>query len=284
MALKTLLASSSERAAIIPGMRPAKRFKIGLLVAGIVLVIIVGPRLAVHTAYSAVRYSSADLVPAEDSPRIAIVFGAGLAGGGSRPSIVLYDRVATAAELYHAGRASKLLMSGDNRFVEYNEPEVMRATAIGLGVPETDIVLDYAGRRTYDSCYRAKEIFGVERAVLVTQSFHLDRALYLCNSMGVDAIGVSADRHPYPSGSLRWWNLREVPAVLSAWFDLNVRHPVPVMGEKLPIDATRSVAEDAVVRDDTAETANATNASSSSESPDSAPSSSDGTNANASRP
>ncbi|MGB5035356.1 MAG: ElyC/SanA/YdcF family protein [Blastocatellia bacterium] len=227
-------------------MRPAKRFKIGLLVAVIAFAIIVGPRLAVHAAYSGVRFETPAEVPSDEAPRIALVFGAGLSAGGSRPSIVLYDRVATAVELYHAGRASKLLMSGDNRFVEYNEPEVMRETAVALGVPEKDIVLDYAGRRTYDSCYRAKEIFGVERAVLVTQSFHLDRALYLCNSMGVDAIGVAADRHPYADRAHRWWHLREIPAVLSAWFDLNVRHPIPVMGEKLPIDPAASVDEAAV--------------------------------------
>lgn len=222
--------------AIIPSVQRARRFKIGLVVSAVAVLLIVGPRLAVHSAYSSVRYGTPDSVPIEETPRVAIVFGAGLSSGGSRPSVVLYDRVATAAELYHAGRASKLLMSGDNRFVEYNEPEVMRTTAVGLGVPDKDIVLDYAGRRTYDSCYRAKEIFGVERAVLVTQSFHLDRALYLCNSMGVDAIGVAADRHAYAEGALRWWHAREIPAVLSAWFDLNVRHPVPVMGERLPID------------------------------------------------
>lgn len=234
---RPLLAPPPAHTAIIGDVRTAKRIKIGLLVAAAAAVIVVGPRLAVHSAYSSVRYETSDAVPAEEPPRVAIVFGAGLSGGGSRPSVVLYDRVATAADLYHAGRASKLLMSGDNRFVEYNEPEVMRATAIELGVPEKDIVLDYAGRRTYDSCYRAKEIFGVDRAVLVTQSFHLDRALYLCDGLGIDAIGVSADRHEYREASLRWWHAREVPAVLSAWFDLNVRHPVPVMGEKIPIDS-----------------------------------------------
>lgn len=224
-------------------MRTSKRLKIGFAVSIATLVVIVAPRLVVHSAYSGLRYSGPEAVPSNEEPRVALVFGAGLSSGGSRPSVVLYDRVATAADLYHAGRASKLLMSGDNRFVEYNEPEVMRATAIDLGVPEKDIVLDYAGRRTYDSCYRAKEIFGVERAVLVTQSFHLDRALYLCNSLGIDAIGVAADRHVYREDSLRWWHVREIPAVLSAWFDLNVRHPVPVMGEKLPIDANPAPGE-----------------------------------------
>jgi len=79
-------------------------------------------------------------------------------------------------------------MSGDNRFVEYNEPEAMRQVALSLGVPDQDIVLDYAGRRTYDSCYRAKEIFGVREAILVTQKFHLARALFLCNALGLDGV------------------------------------------------------------------------------------------------
>lgn len=217
-------------------MNRGKRIRIALLLLAVGLLVVVGPRLIVHVAYSGERFATPADVPEQAEPRVALVFGAGLRAGGSRPSVVLSDRVETAAELYHAGRVTKLLMSGDNRFVEYNEPEVMRATAIQLGVPDRDIVLDYAGRRTYDSCYRAKEIFGVQRAVVVTQSFHLDRALYLCNSLGVDAIGVAADRHAYSDSDEGWWQLREIPAVLAAWFDLNVRHPVPVMGEKLPIE------------------------------------------------
>jgi len=110
-------------------------------------------------------------VPAD---RVAIVFGAGLQRDGT-PSAVLRDRVATAASLYFEGKVQKLLMSGDNRFLDYNEPGSMKAYAISLGVPGEDIVLDYAGRRTYDTCYRAREIFGLDEAILVTQTYHLPR-------------------------------------------------------------------------------------------------------------
>jgi SanA protein len=96
-------------------------------------------------------------------------------------------------------------------------------------------VLDYAGRRTYDTCYRAKMIFGVQEALLVTQSFHLPRALYLCNALGVRADGVSADLHPYRRGIQLTWNLRELPASLTALWDVHIRHPVPVLGQPEPI-------------------------------------------------
>jgi SanA protein len=164
--------------------------------------------------------------------RVAIVLGAGLWRDGS-PSPVLYDRVATAVELYQAGQVKKLLMSGDNRFETYNEPEAMRQLALRLGVPDEDIVLDYAGRRTYDSCYRAREIFGLEQAIIVTQRFHLDRALYLCESLGVQAAGVAADRRPYRYHT--WWQLREVAAIVNAWLDIHLLRPLPVLGDKLPI-------------------------------------------------
>lgn len=99
---------------------------------------------------------------------------------------ILRDRVQTAVQLYQLGKVNKLLMSGDNRVVDYNEPEAMRQYALGLdGIPDEDIVLDYAGRRTYDTCYRASAIFQVNSAVLVTQDFHLPRAIFLCNWFGV---------------------------------------------------------------------------------------------------
>ncbi len=164
---------------------------------------------------------------------VAIVFGAGIRG--ERPTPVLYDRVASAVDLYRAGAVRKLLMSGDNRFDDYNEPRVMRNVAIQMGVPAEDIVLDYAGRSTYDTCYRAREIFGVTRATLVTQRFHLDRALMICNALGVQAEGYPADRRAYYR---LWWNeLREVAALVNALVQVYVTRPLPVLGEKIPIDA-----------------------------------------------
>ena len=166
--------------------------------------------------------------------RVAIVFGAGLWRNGTATP-VLQDRVQTAAALYFAGKVEKLLMSGDNRFIDYNEPAVMRELAFSLGVPDEDIVLDYAGRRTYDTCYRAKAIFGLTEAILVTQAFHLPRAISLCDQLGVDSVGVAADLRVYRKSSVLYWNMRELLATVGALWDVNVSHPVPVLGDPEPI-------------------------------------------------
>jgi SanA protein len=173
--------------------------------------------------------------------RVAIVFGA-LVHPDGRPSDMLADRVATGAALYHAGKVDVLLMTGDNSVITYNEPGAMRQLALSLGVPDDAIVLDYAGRRTYDSCYRARDIFRVDEAILVTQRFHLDRALLICNALGVRAIGVAADaQRPqgYTLGSMLFSQTREFPAVTVAVLDL-VRRPKPILGEPLPILADNS--------------------------------------------
>ena len=135
-------------------------------------------------------------IPVEEPPRIAVVFGAGVTKDG-KLSYALYDRVITAVELYRAKRVKKLLMSGDNSVEDYDEPTAMKVQAMKLGVPEEDIILDFAGRRTYDSCYRAKEIFAVEKAILVTQEFHQPRAIYLCENAGIDSVGITANRRQY---------------------------------------------------------------------------------------
>ena len=212
-----------------------KRLFITLFLLGAISAItVIAVNLLIHATYAARMYPSVADVPA-DAPRIAIVFGAGLERSGG-PTPILYDRVATAVDLYKAGKVNKLLLTGDNRFVNYNEPEAMRQTALQLGVPDSDLVLDYAGRRTYDSCYRAREIFGVSRAILVTQAFHLDRAMYLCDALGIDSIGVMADRRDYAASSETWWSIREAAATVAAWLDVNVLKPTPVLGEKLPIE------------------------------------------------
>jgi SanA protein len=167
--------------------------------------------------------------------RVAIVFGAGLYPDGSAGP-VLSDRVQTAVALYQQGKVDKLLMSGDNRFVDYNEPEAMRQYALQRGVPNEDIVLDYAGRRTYDTCYRAKAIFGVDEAVLVTQSFHLPRALFLCNWFGVESNGVEANNRYFYRRLRAFWNFRELFATFQAAWDVTIAKPVPVLGAPEPIE------------------------------------------------
>jgi SanA protein len=175
-------------------------------------------------------YTAMD-VPAR---RVAIVFGAGLWRNGTATP-VLQDRVQTAADLFFAGKVDKLLLSGDNRFIDYNEPAVMREVALSLGIPESAIVLDYAGRRTYDTCYRAKVIFGVSEAILVTQAFHLPRAIYECSQLGIDSVGVEADQRLYGRSSVLYWNARELFATVAAMWDVNISHPIPVLGKPEPI-------------------------------------------------
>lgn len=126
-------------------------------------------------------------------------------------------------------------MSGDNQVVEYNEPLAMQNYALSLGVPRDAIVLDYAGRRTYDTCYRAKAIFGLTDGILVTQSFHLPRALYTCNHLGLNSVGVPSDVQVYRKSSLLIWNLRELFATATALWDVHIGHPVPVLGDYEPI-------------------------------------------------
>jgi SanA protein len=199
-----------------------------LIILGLLVLSV--PRL-VTGAYSRTRIFTPADVPVR---RVAIVFGAGLWRNGS-PTPVLVDRVTTAAGLYFTGKVEILLMSGDNRFVNYNEPEAMRQAALSLGVPDQAIVLDYAGRRSYDTCYRAKAIFKVDQAILVTQAFHMPRVLYLCNRLGVESVGVTSDLRVYRKSSLLYWNARELLATTAALWDINIGHPLPVLGKQEPI-------------------------------------------------
>jgi SanA protein len=208
--------------------RIISRLLLSLIALGALLLFI--PRL-ITSLHAINRIYSVQTAPIR---RAAIVFGAGLWRDGS-PTPVLSDRVATAADLYFAGKVEKILMSGDNRFVDYNEPGAMHAYAVQLGVPEEAIVLDYAGRRTYDTCYRAKAIFGLQEAILVTQNFHLPRALYTCSQLGMDVVGVSSDRRIYQRRAFAYWNLRELLATLTAIWEVHVSRPLPVLGKPEPI-------------------------------------------------
>lgn len=154
-----------------------------------------------------------------NSPQTAVVFGARVYRSG-RLSAMLRDRVDTAVALYAAGKVEQLLMSGGQNGEEYDEPAAMRAHAVANGVPPSAIVLDYGGLRTYDSCYRAAHAFDLEQAVLVTQRFHLPRALLLCDQMGMAVVGVSADRRVYDPRSMSWSETRELAALVAALVDL----------------------------------------------------------------
>ena len=200
-------------------------------VIGIAPIYLVNTRIQSQAA-DKIRFSITE-IPSEEPPRVAVVFGAGVWENGE-PSEVLYDRIVTAVELYRAGRVKKILMSGDNPSASYDEPTAMKKTAVKLGVPDENIVLDFAGKRTYDTCYRAKEIFNLQRVVLVTQEFHLARAIYLCSNLGIDSVGITANRREYDE--IKGWKLREFFSTASAWFEINFVQFEPIGGKKEPIE------------------------------------------------
>lgn len=154
---------------------------------------------------------------------VAIVFGAGLRRDGGLTA-VLRDRVTSGAALYLAGKVQILLMSGESP-----EPTAMKDYAIELGVAAEDILLDNGGLRTYDSCYRAVQIYGYEHAILVTQDFHLPRALYTCNALGMPAEGLAADNYYYRRRTQIFWNIREIFATVVALWDVHISAPTPTM-------------------------------------------------------
>ena len=198
---------------------------------GAIVLALLAPWIYLRIKTQARIYSLGGSVP---SVPVAIVFGAGLRRDGT-PTQLLADRVATAADLYQAGVVRKILLSGDNSTPNHNEPESMRQYALRLGIPDQDLVLDPAGTRSYDSCYRARFVFGVQQAILVTQAFHLPRVIYTCQALGIQAVGVSADRRPYRPLSYLLWTAREAPASLVAVLDVNLFRPQPVLGPFQPI-------------------------------------------------
>lgn len=181
------------------------------------------------------RYASSIVsVDSVKPERVAIVYGARVYGEG-RLSAMVRDRVDTAIALYQAGKVDKLLMSGSNQNEEYNEPGDMITYALGRGMPADAMQPDFGGRRTYDTCYRAREIFGVDSAILVTQAFHLPRALFTCQALGMEVQGVVADQRVYSERSMRWSTMREIPATIVALLDVLRRQPPPIMGEPIPL-------------------------------------------------
>lgn len=167
-----------------------------------------------------------------------IILGCGVKDDG-RPSDMLYDRIITGVELYKKGIAPRILMSGDHGRTDYDEVGTMKKYAVDMGVPEDAVFCDHAGFSTYESMVRANKVFGIENAVVVTQSYHLYRALFDAESFGIDAYGVSADVRRYLGQTNR--NIREIIA-RNKDFIFCVFKPDPkYLGEKIDITGSGSV-------------------------------------------
>ena len=171
-------------------------------------------------------------------PQCILVLGCAV-WADNEPSPMLKDRLDTAIALYKAGVAPKLLLSGDNRFVEYSEPDCMYRYTLAQGVPEEDIFLDFAGFSTYESVYRAHAVFLVDRAIVVTQKYHLFRALKACNALGIEAKGAASNQRKYAG---RYY--REAREVLARDKDLVkgiIKAKPTFLGDEIPIDGDGTV-------------------------------------------
>lgn len=176
-------------------------------------------------------YTDLDDIPEADA---IIVLGAYVRGDNL--SLVLEDRIKAALELYEDGKAPKLLLSGDHGQVTYDEVNSMRKYVLeNSDIAEADIFLDHAGFDTYDSMYRAKEIFEIENAIIVTQAFHVDRAVYIARELGIDAVGFSVNQDKYKTSLQTNWYLREYLSRVKAFLDVIFHSKPKYLGDVIPI-------------------------------------------------
>lgn len=197
-------------------------------------VIILLPILAIVFSFGAIYFSTREFIydDVEKLPeaQVAVVLGAAILKSGDL-SPVLRHRADTAILIYNAGKVEKILVTGDNSSLSHNEVNPVRKYLIKAGIPEEDIFLDHAGFDTYSSMYRARDIFLTETSIVVTQGFHLPRAIYISRSLGVVTFGMKADNGTYRFRN----NIRELGADVKAVFNLIIKRQPKYLGEEIPI-------------------------------------------------
>lgn len=210
-------------------LRPVVRW---VLIPGVVAVVLALGMImwADHAASSAGEGKLFDEASEVPETPVALVFGCNKNFQG-RKNLYFMHRIEAAVALWKAGKVKCFIVSGDNHSHDYNEPQDMKDAMIEAGVPGDKIVCDYAGLRTLDSVVRAKEIFGVEKVVLISQKFHNERATYLAQSVGLEAVGLNARSVGGSSGKKN--ARREKLARVKMWLDVNVLKTDPkFLGEK----------------------------------------------------
>ena len=203
--------------------------------------------MAVFTINGYVKVTSRDqIISAKDAASLEdidciIVLGCQVRDDGSL-SAMLRDRLIRGVELYKSGAAPKIIMSGDHGKINYDEVNTMKNYAVENGVPSSDVFMDHAGFSTYETVYRAKEIFGADKVIIVTQKYHLHRALYIANSLGIEAYGVSADLNTYGGQSKR--DVREILA-RNKDFVMSIFKPEPTyLGDKISLSGNGDITND----------------------------------------
>jgi len=203
---------------------------IGFYVMGLLLIIaVILINLNVASLSQPYIFSDMEKLP---EAQVVLILGASVFSDQTL-SDMLGDRADTAIELYSAGKARKILVSGDNRQKNYNETAAIENYLRKQGISKEDIFLDYAGLDTYDSLYRARDIFKAQSLIIATQNFHLPRAIYLARQLGIEAYGFPADKRAYRN---IWLNIgREKLANVKAWLDINMGTAPIFLGEPIPI-------------------------------------------------
>ena len=192
---------------------------------------VLGTNIAVKASVKGKILSSQEAAQLQDVDCI-LVLGCGVRDDGT-PSAMLEDRLKRAVELYQMGASAKLLMSGDHGESDYDEVATMKAFAVNAGIASEDIFMDHAGFSTYESMYRAKEIFQVRKVIIVTQAYHLHRAIYIAQKLGLEAYGVAADYRSYSGQSSR--EVREVLARTKDFVTCLFKPEPTYLGETIPI-------------------------------------------------
>lgn len=206
-----------------------KKIKILLLIFFLGFIYFCLLNFNVHWQTKDLVYQNIDEVP---SAQTALVLGA-LVYKNEIMSVIFQDRVDTALELYQQGKVEKILVSGDHGRVNYDEVNTAKDYLLDQGVMSEDLFMDHAGFDTYDSVYRAKEIFQVESMIVVTQEFHLPRALFISKNLDVPACGLIADKRPYLFAKQNW--LREKLANVKAWTNIVFKAKPKYLGNQIPI-------------------------------------------------
>ena len=192
-----------------------------------------------------VNKTKSNIVSLEEAAKLsdidcAVILGAGVRDG--KPTPMLRDRLLTGIELYKSGTVKKLIMSGDHGSDDYDEVNIMKSFAVDSGVPDSDIFMDHAGFSTYETIYRAKEIFEADNIIIVSQKYHLYRALYIAEKLGVKAVGISADLRTYSGQAKR--DLREILARDKDFFNCIFKPEPTYLGEKIPVSGNGNLTND----------------------------------------
>ena len=217
----------------------SRMVKIAFIVLAIIILVIFGINLFVVLSTRKYIVSEENAVEIGDVDCI-IVLGCGVKN--NKPTPMLEDRLLEGIRLYKNGTSAKIIMTGDHGRQDYDEVNVMKQFAIDKGVPSEDIFMDHAGFSSYDSIYRAKEIFQANKVVIVTQKYHLYRSIYIAKKLGMEAYGVASNPRPYAGQLAR--EAREIVARNKDFFKVLIKPQSTYLGETIPVSGNGNATND----------------------------------------